>query len=82
METAKKIRDGLKRFHGSLTRLSKDYGCTREWIRLVLDGKEEDPRLIEAAAKLWKELEMNRKEQLERAAAIVSEAESYALAVA
>lgn len=82
MSTAKQIRQGLKKFHGSFTELARRQGCTREWVRNVLDEKYDDPELLLAAALLWRELEQQRKEALDKAIALAADAEQYALAFA
>ena len=82
METARKIRQGLKKFHGAITDLARQQGCTTEWVRQVLDGKANDPALLLAASQFWCDLEKERDKQLRQAEQLAAEAEQYTLAFA
>lgn len=73
--TREKIYDGLKNHRGSIKELAKRCNCTPEWIRRVMVGLFEDNHVLEQAAKLWKELELESVSALKKAEKIANEVE-------
>ena len=49
------IRQGLKKFRGSMNDLAQKCGRTREWVRLVLKGIYHDQSVLSMASELWVE---------------------------
>jgi hypothetical protein len=67
MQLSQQIYQGLRRHYGSMSevceRLRKQRepegreGFSRQWVRLVLQGKYSDPEVVQVAATVWKEYE-------------------------
>ncbi|MBV6442717.1 MAG: hypothetical protein EPGJADBJ_04438 [Saprospiraceae bacterium] len=79
MTKRQQIYEGLKKHYGSQKRLAKEQGVTREWVRMVLNGEQEDEKLLAAAAKLWLELEQERVQALKEAEEYADQAAALAL---
>ena len=54
----------LRRFRGSINLLAKRAGVTREYVRLVLQGKRNSPSLITIGEATLMELEQQQQRQL------------------
>lgn len=80
MELEQKIMKGLKRHHGSIKALQERHGCSDEWVRRVLLGKQKDEQLLLTAAKLIRELDQAKMAQRKQAIQVMEEIEEYALA--
>ncbi len=81
MQTREKIYEGLKqqgRKAKPFTVLAQRCGCTMEWVRQVLSGKQQDDDLLEEASKLWLELEQAKIDKANRAADNADKAEELA----
>lgn len=79
MAKRQQIYEGLKKHYGSQKRLATEQGVTREWVRMVLNGEQEDEQLLLAAAKLWLQLEEERVQTLKAAEEYAEKAAALAL---
>lgn len=81
MKSLTSIYEGLRQ-HRAVVAFAKEAGVSREWLRQVLSGEQDDPDLVLKAAKKWRDLEEERSNTLSTADQIAQEALQMSLAAA
>lgn len=80
MEKRNDIYQGLKKHYGALKRLANEQKVSERWVLAVLKGESPDEDLLLAAAKLWRQLEKEKRAKLDEADRIAVEALSISFA--
>jgi hypothetical protein len=88
MQLSEQIYEGLRRHYGSMAEVCERLeaqrkpkgreGYSRQWVRLVLQGRYSDPEVVEVAAQVWKEYEEKAAEVRTRAHQISLQAKRLA----
>ena len=74
--TLTEIYEGLKAYRGAIGTVVSEYGCTRQWLNLVLNSKGSDPALVQKAAEVWLRYAKASMEQQAEVNEIVNQARS------
>lgn len=67
MEKRNDIYQGLKKHYGAFKQLAEKCDVSERWVLMVLSGQQQDEDLMLSAAKLWHDLEKQKKAKLEEA---------------
>jgi len=70
MDERVKLRKEVKRYRGTITECARRVGCSRWWVHLVLDGKYDDLRVLEAAYQIVAERKKKEEELLAKIASL------------